>query len=119
MIKQGRVAFAWAWCTLATMIASAAWAASTASSTTQPVEVQPATTQSSPNRSAAVVQLHGDIDDTNRDALYRRFRQARKLGADTIILDINTYGGLVTSGLDISRFLKQQDDVHVIAYVGE
>ena len=30
---------------------------------------------------------------------------------------IDTYGGIVTSGLDISRFIKQQTDVHTIAFV--
>jgi membrane-bound serine protease (ClpP class) len=79
----------------------------------------PATTTATSNTSAVVIRLEGQIDDFNRDALFRRFKEARKLGARTVILDVNTYGGLVTAGLDISRFLKQQNDLHVIAYVGE
>ncbi|MGB7158774.1 MAG: hypothetical protein WBD40_11945 [Tepidisphaeraceae bacterium] len=77
----------------------------------------PATAPSNP--SAVIIRLSGQIDDYNRDALFRRFKEARRLGATTIILDVNTYGGLVTAGLDISRFLKQQDDLHIVAYVGE
>ena len=78
----------------------------------------PATTQAT-STSTVIIRLEGQIDDFNRDALFRRFKEARRLGASTIILDVNTYGGLVTAGLDISRFLKQQDDLHVVAYVGE
>src|SRR5581483_7320630 len=57
------------------------------------------------------------VDDYTRDSLYRKFAEARKLGAKTIILDMNTPGGLVTAGLDISLFLRGQNDLHIIAYV--
>ncbi len=80
---------------------------------------QPATAWATIPSSTVIIRLEGSIDDFNRDALFRRFKEARKLGATTVILDVNTYGGLVTAGLDISRFLKQQDDLHVVAYVGE
>jgi membrane-bound serine protease (ClpP class) len=66
---------------------------------------------------AAVIQLEGWIDDYNRDQLFHRFDHARAAGATTIILEIDTDGGLVTSGLDISRYLKNQTDLHVIAFV--
>jgi membrane-bound serine protease (ClpP class) len=68
---------------------------------------------------AVVIVLQGTIDDYNKAALMQRFEQARKLGADTIVLQIDTYGGLVTAGLEISQFLKRQDDLHVIAFVHE
>src|SRR5947199_10826143 len=55
---------------------------------------------------AAVIRLSGEVDDYNRDQLRIRFDRARAAGAKTIILEIDTYGGLVTSGLDLSRFLK-------------
>ena len=75
----------------------------------------PATQTSTP---VAVVRLEGKVDDFNRDGFFSRFNQAQASGAKTIIVDLDTYGGLVTSGLDISRFLKSQD-VHTIAYVGD
>ena len=68
---------------------------------------------------AAVVRLEGKIDDYNRDGFFNRFNQAKAAGAKVIIVDLDTYGGLVTSGLDISHFLKKQNDVHTIAYVGD
>src|SRR5688572_33477314 len=66
---------------------------------------------------AVVVSLSGTVDDFNRDALQRRFEKARRLGAGTVILEIDTYGGLVSSALDISRFIKNQTDLHTIAFV--
>jgi membrane-bound serine protease (ClpP class) len=68
---------------------------------------------------AAVVRLEGKIDDYSRDTFIRRFNQAKTAGAKTIVVDLDTYGGLVTSGLDLSRFLKNQSDVHTVAYVGD
>jgi membrane-bound serine protease (ClpP class) len=80
--------------------------------------IQPAVTPPT-SRLAVVVVLKGEIDEFNKDSMIKRFDEARKLGADTIILQINTYGGLVTSGLDISGFLKRQNDLRVIAFVDE
>jgi membrane-bound serine protease (ClpP class) len=79
-------------------------------------QTQPATTQSTPHK-AAVVVLQGPIDDYSRDMLFKRFIDARAVGADTVILRIDTYGGMVTAGLDISRYIKQQTDLHTIAFV--
>ncbi len=72
-----------------------------------------------PTGRAAIIVVDGMVHDFTRDSIRRRFTEARELGADTIILEINTYGGLVTSALEISGFLKRQDDIHVIAYVHE
>jgi len=79
-------------------------------------QTQPATTQSAPHK-AAVVVLQGEIDDYNRDEMFKRFADARAIGADTVILRIDTYGGMVTAGLDMSRFIKAQSDLHTIAFV--
>jgi membrane-bound serine protease (ClpP class) len=68
---------------------------------------------------AAIVELKGEIDDYTMRALERHFAQARAAGAHTVILQINTYGGLVTAALDISRFIKRQNDLHTIAFVDD
>ena len=65
----------------------------------------------------AIVALHGEVNDYTRGLLERQFSQARLTGATTVILDIDTYGGLVVSGLDITHFIRGQSDLHVIAYV--
>lgn len=67
----------------------------------------------------AVVRLEGKIDDFNRDVFFHHFKEAKAAGAKVIIVDLDTYGGLVTSGLDVSHFLKGQAGVHTIAYISE
>jgi membrane-bound serine protease (ClpP class) len=68
---------------------------------------------------AAIIRLAGQVDDYRRDTLLHRFRQAEAAGAKTIIIEIDTYGGLVTSAMDISRFLRGQSSVHTIAFVDD
>src|SRR5690348_72806 len=69
-----------------------------------------ATTQPT-NQPAAIVPLVGQIDDYSRDDFIRRFDRARAMGARVVIVSINSPGGLVTASMDISRYLKRQDDV--------
>lgn len=83
----------------------------------QPETTQPATQQV--RVTAVVIDVDGDIDEYIDREVQRRFAKARELGAETVIVRINTYGGLVTSGLNISRFIKHQEDLNVIAYVNE
>ena len=70
-----------------------------------------------PGDRAVVIVLDGDVDDFMHRALVRQMQQARDLGVDTVILEIRTYGGLVQTALEISRFIKQQDDLYIIVYV--
>lgn len=89
-------------------------------STTPATAGAPVSAATAPARTPTVViTLEGVVDDYSRDALFKRFEAARKLGAKVVILKLDTPGGLVTAGLDISRFLKRQDDLHVIAFVHE
>jgi membrane-bound serine protease (ClpP class) len=78
-------------------------------------QVAPATRPSA----AAVITLKGEIDNFSRDALLRRFKQAQDRGAGTIILHLDTPGGLALASTDISRFLRAQDPgrTHTIAFV--
>ena len=83
--------------------------AQTSSPATQPADTRP----------AVVISVDGQIDDYTRKAVEKRFDEARTLGARTVILRIDTYGGLVTSAMELSAFLKRQDDLHVIAFVDD
>lgn len=96
------------------MLVALAW-----SSLAPPTALGQTTTQASRAGQTVVIPLEGDIDDYTLTMLRARFAKARELGADTIILKINSYGGLALAGLDISRFIKQQSDLYVIAYVHE
>ena len=97
---------------LLAMMCNCAFAAAQ-TSRTQPVEQTPATV------AAVVVQLEDEINDYTRDDLIRRFREAREKGAKAIILEINSYGGSALAGLETSRFIKQQKDIQVMAFVKE
>lgn len=99
---------------LASLLALAlpAFAQTATTRTTAPASV----TSAAP---AVVISLRGTIDDYTRDNLVKRFAAARAAGARTVLLQINTPGGLVTSALDITRFLRAQDDLHVVAYIDE
>ena len=66
---------------------------------------------------AAVVSLVGEVNDYTRDSLKRQFHKAREAGATTVIVRIDTFGGLVTSGLEIADFIRNQTDLHTVAYV--
>ncbi len=78
---------------------------------------QPTGPESDARAKTVVIPISDEINDYTRDDLLRRFQRARDMGAKTVILRINTYGGLVTAGLDISRFLRDQTDIHTIAFV--
>src|SRR3954470_12328843 len=64
------------------------------------------TTQPAITGPAAVVLFKGEVDDYSRDAVIKRFNQARTAGAKTIILVLNTPGGLVMPAMDITHFLR-------------
>ena len=68
---------------------------------------------------AVVIEADGQVDNFMRDSIKSRFEQARKMGAEVVILKLDTYGGLVTSGLDISRYLKRQRDVYTVCLVSD
>jgi membrane-bound serine protease (ClpP class) len=68
---------------------------------------------------AVVVEAEGEVDNFMRDSIKSRIGTARNLGAEVVILKLDTYGGLVTAGLDISRFIKQQDDLYILCYVDD
>ncbi len=64
-----------------------------------------APSQARPLKIAAVIDCHGTIDDGLYQSIVRRTTEAIKAGADYIIYDIQTYGGMVDSADDISKYL--------------
>ncbi|MEM6562561.1 MAG: NfeD family protein [Planctomycetota bacterium] len=67
---------------------------------------------------AVAILLDGDVDAYMYTMLERRLDEARDLGAERIILRIDTFGGAVDAGLRIGRTLKQLE-IPVTAYVDE
>lgn len=68
---------------------------------------------------AAIITCTGLIDDGLFSSIKRRANSAVKMGANYIILEIETYGGLVKSADDISKFLilDLSKKARTIAYV--
>lgn len=72
-----------------------------------------------PQKLVAVITCHGMIDDALYESIVRRCKEAVDMGADYLIIEVNTYGGRVDSADDIGTYLIQDvpDGVHTVAYV--
>jgi membrane-bound serine protease (ClpP class) len=67
---------------------------------------------------AFVIPVREAISGKTLDAIERKVKHCRQSGAELIILDMDTWGGELIAGLDISRFLKATlGDIYVTCYV--
>ena len=67
---------------------------------------------------AFIIPINDDmITDVTRDSLRRRVAQARDEGADLIVFELDTPGGLVTSALDICNDIQSVSDITTVAWV--
>lgn len=82
----------------------------------EPNEASPAQT---PTVEAAVIICHGMIDDGLLESIKRRSELAVENGAEYLIFEIETYGGLVKSADDIAKYLILDigKRVRTVAYV--
>lgn len=79
----------------------------------------PASAGSESGGSAVVIPIRGVINDFTQQSFEKRLGQARALGARTIIVELDTPGGMVGPAMEISRRIRGLDDLHVIAYVND
>lgn len=75
--------------------------------------------EASNEKTAAIVTCYDMIDNGLYQSIIRRSEEALEQGADYIILDVQTYGGLVKSADDISKYLilELAGRAHTVAYV--
>lgn len=68
---------------------------------------------------AAVISCKGMIDEGLLDSLERRSETAIEAGADYLVYEIETYGGLVAAADSIAKYFIQNidDRAHTVAYV--
>ena len=68
---------------------------------------------------AALIPCKGMIDDGLYKSIKRRTEEAAKAGATYFIYEIQTYGGLLKSGDDISKYfiLEAGKKYHTVAYI--
>lgn len=89
---------------------SVAWGAPPAA-TTQP------STRPRYGDKAAVISIHGPINGYTELSFNRRLEQARAAGATTIILELNTPGGMLEPTLKMTRTLRALSDMRTVAFV--
>ena len=66
----------------------------------------------------AVIPIRDVINDITRESLERRIGEAQAAGASTLIFEMDTPGGAVTSALEICRLIKTlPPDVRTVAWV--
>ena len=71
-----------------------------------------------PSVKAAVIVCKGMIDDGLFKSIKRRTQIARDRGAEYLLYEIQTYGGLVSAADDISKyFLDAGKEAHTVAYI--
>jgi membrane-bound serine protease (ClpP class) len=68
-------------------------------------------------RRATIVTIEDEINDVTLVSMKRRVERARKDGADTIVFEMNTPGGLVSSALEICTYIKNITDLKTVAWV--
>ncbi len=68
---------------------------------------------------AVIIPIRGEINDVLLRSIQRRVDEARALGARTVIFEMDTPGGLVTSALEISKLIKKlpADGIATVAWV--
>lgn len=69
-------------------------------------------------RKAYVIGIREEISTKTFLALHRKAIEARDAGAEIIIFDMDTWGGLVTAAMDISRLIKVDlAEVRTVCYI--
>jgi membrane-bound serine protease (ClpP class) len=81
--------------------------------------IEPNTSADLPEVTAAVISCTGLIDDGLYSSIKRRANTALELGTDYLIFEIGTYGGLVKSADDISKYLilELSQKAKTVAYI--
>lgn len=78
----------------------------------------PATTRpAAPNNRAVVIRVRGVIDDYVRLVIAAQMDEARRLNAGTVIFHLDTPGGVVGATLDLTRMLRNLEDLRTVAFV--
>lgn len=75
------------------------------------------TSPAASNNKAVVIVLRGVIDDYAAEVLRGHLTAARNMGAGTVIIHLDTPGGVVGATLDLTRYLRNLTDLRTIAFI--
>ncbi len=80
--------------------------------TTQPAESAggPVAATDGEEASGVVIRITGEINNVTLMLIERGMEKAREAGADTVVFELDTPGGLVVSALEICRYLKELEE---------
>ena len=92
----------------------AASVAATAAPEQAPIRAVPASRQAN---TVAVLPVHGEIDRITLRSLERRLREASRLGAGAVVLDIDTPGGEMLATLDICHLIRTRAPANTVAWI--
>jgi len=108
----------WVWLVVV-VAASAALGQATAPGVAAAPAVPAAQALQPPHDKAAIIRLNAEVDDIMKGSLERRLDIARKAGCTLVVLEMDTYGGYLTSALAIDKIIKKLpgEHMHVVAWV--
>lgn len=72
---------------------------------------------SSASKSASIITIHSMIDGGLASSIKRRVEIAKDKKADVIIFDIDTFGGRLDSGFEISEYIGDLEDIRTVAFI--
>lgn len=85
---------------------------------TGPVQNQSDTTEiTSASNKVAVISVDGSISPTTTDYIERGIKEAGEMGAEALILELDTPGGLLESTKNIVQAFLDSEDLPIIVYV--
>jgi len=64
-----------------------------------------------------LIRLEGEINSKNKFYMDRKLEDARALGADLLVVEIDSPGGYLNESLDIARALSKIDWAHTVAFI--
>lgn len=68
-------------------------------------------------RKAAILRFEGEIDSLLQGFLTRKLAEAKKAGADLVVLDIESPGGHLHESGEIAEQLNELEGVHTVAFI--
>jgi membrane-bound serine protease (ClpP class) len=110
-----RIRRSW-WCILAACLVISAWPPVSSASSATPNTSEPSAA-SEAGSNGAIISIHTEITDVTAESVKRRIHEAKASGATTIVLDLNTPGGLVTSTFDIADAIRNLTGIRTVAWV--
>lgn len=75
--------------------------------------------KASPYKRPVLIRFEGEITTLNESYMYRKIDEAKSLGADLLIVEITSPGGLMEESLNIAHRLRDITWARTVAYIPE